>query len=146
MALPGPNLPWLKKSTLLSQLLFGNVISAVLLGQHLNISARTPGHRLEKYCWFSTRRSCGWRDKLSNAADSRSILVTSVEDHERIRFAEEVFLVQLVGAELQSGAVLQGHIKRRRSVWEVDTVSGGLEGRWCALLWPFFAHFFSFNL
>lgn len=70
-------------------------------------------------------------EKLSKAEDSRSILVTSVEDHERIWLAEEVFLVQLVGTELQGSAVLQGHIKRCRSVWEVDTISRGWRGTMC---------------
>lgn len=127
MGLPGPNLPWLKKSTLLSELLFGNIISAALLGQPLNISAR-PAGLVGRNTAASPQSTCSRKDKLSNAIDSRSILITSVEDHERIGFAEEVFLVQLVGAELQSGAVLQGHIKRCRSVWEVDTVSGGWRG------------------
>lgn len=66
MALPGPNLPWLKKSTLLSQLLFGNVISAVLLGQHLNISARTPRASFgEILLIFSSRRQTEQRCRLT---------------------------------------------------------------------------------
>lgn len=39
---------------------------------------------------------------------SRSILIASVENHERVRLAKEILLVQLVGTELHRGAVLQG--------------------------------------
>ncbi len=49
--------------------------------------------------------------KQNHTKDSRSILVASVKDHERVRLAEEVLLVQLVGTELHSGAVLKGRIE-----------------------------------
>lgn len=49
--------------------------------------------------------------KLNRMKHSRSILVASVEDHERVRLAEEIFLVQFVGTELHSGAVLQGSME-----------------------------------
>lgn len=41
---------------------------------------------------------------------SRPVLVASVEDHERVGLSKEVLLVQLVGTELHSGTVLQGHM------------------------------------
>lgn len=45
--------------------------------------------------------------KLNCIKHLRSILIASVEDHERVRLAKEVLLVQLVGTELHSGTVLQ---------------------------------------
>lgn len=41
--------------------------------------------------------------------NSRSVFVAPVEHHEGVRLAKEVLLVQLVGAELQGGAVLREH-------------------------------------
>ena len=49
--------------------------------------------------------------KQNHIKHSRSILIASVENHERVRLAEEVLLVQLVGTELHSGAVLQGYME-----------------------------------
>lgn len=37
---------------------------------------------------------------------SRSILVASVENHERVRLAKEVLFVQLVGTKLHGGTIL----------------------------------------
>lgn len=37
---------------------------------------------------------------------SRPILVTPVEDKERVRFSKEIFFVQLVGTELHGGYIL----------------------------------------
>lgn len=50
--------------------------------------------------------------KQNHIKHSRSVLVASVEDHERVRLAKEVLLVQFVGTELHSGAVLQGYMER----------------------------------
>lgn len=121
--------PWLKKNNLwLEPSGKGEVSSAPLFGS-LNqlISAPPPGGLVQRPTADFPLK--GPAAPKTNEADSRSVLVASVEDHERIWFAEEVFLVQLVGAELQSGAVLQGHMKRRRSVWEVDTEKKRPEGR-----------------
>lgn len=42
------------------------------------------------------------------AVDSRSIFVTAVKDEERIRFPEEVLLIQLIATELQHHRLLKG--------------------------------------
>lgn len=64
--------------------------------------------------------------KHNHTNDLRSILVASVEDHERVRLAKEVLLVQLVGAELHSGAVLRGHMEmqgeKHEKGWGVDII------------------------
>lgn len=42
------------------------------------------------------------------AVNSRSIFVTAVEDQERIRFPEEVLLIQLIATKLQHHRLLEG--------------------------------------
>lgn len=39
--------------------------------------------------------------------NSRAVLITSVEHHERVRAAEEVFLIQFISTELHCGTVLE---------------------------------------
>lgn len=64
--------------------------------------------------------------KHNHSSDSRSVLVASVEDHERVRLAKEILLVQLVGAELHRGAVLRGHMEtqgeKHEKGWGVDII------------------------
>lgn len=48
--------------------------------------------------------------------NSRSIFVTAVEDQERVRFPEEVLLVQLVAAELQHHRLLKGKQDKNKVV------------------------------
>lgn len=45
--------------------------------------------------------------RLAGNAHLRPILVAPIEDEERVGLAEEVLFVQLVGAELHGGDVLQ---------------------------------------
>lgn len=58
-------------------------------------------------------------------ADSRSIFVTAVKDEERIRFPEEVLLVQLVATELQHHRLLKikaaiNKVSCHLFCWDVD--------------------------
>lgn len=46
-------------------------------------------------------------EQHSGVVDSRSVFVTAVKHQERIRFPEEVLLIQLVATELQHHRLLQ---------------------------------------
>lgn len=46
-------------------------------------------------------------DKQKQEANSRAILIASVEDHEGVGFSKEVLLIQFVGTELHCGVILQ---------------------------------------
>lgn len=48
--------------------------------------------------------------------NSRSIFVTAVEDQERVRFPEEVLLVQLIATELQHHRLLKGKQDKNKVV------------------------------
>lgn len=49
------------------------------------------------------------KQRREAAVDSRSIFVTAVKDEERIRFPEEVLLIQLIATELQHHRLLKGN-------------------------------------
>lgn len=51
--------------------------------------------------------------------NSRSIFVTAVEDEERIRFPEEVLLIQLITTELQHHRLLKGKQAKRKAIWHL---------------------------
>ena len=40
-------------------------------------------------------------------ANSRAVLVASVEDHEGVRFPKEVLFIQFIGTKLHGGVILQ---------------------------------------
>lgn len=46
--------------------------------------------------------------------NSRSVLVTAVKDQERIRFSEEVLLIQLIATELQHHRLLKRKAEGRK--------------------------------
>lgn len=48
--------------------------------------------------------------------NSRSIFITAVEDEERIRFPEEVLLIQLIAAELQHHRLLKRKQDKNKSI------------------------------
>lgn len=53
---------------------------------------------------------CGRVTAVLKGGRSRPVFVAAVEDHEGVRFSEEILLIQLVGAELECGHVLGGGI------------------------------------
>lgn len=132
--------------SLLSCACFSNYCSSSVILYTLATPALTSSYLSKHLEW----------KKQNHIKHSRSIFVASVEDHERVRLAKEVLLVQLVGTELHSGAILQGCMEMWGEKCEIGC--GGGKGRvyhkvfmiieWQVLfMWPislFFLCFFSF--